>query len=268
MQTETAAPDYATESEDEPTDAAYTRASLRDFALRKFPFPIRNLPCPDSIEYQVQLQLIYPHDQHGQIAIRVGTIIISGVHMVVLAACQLNGSVFFYYELGSNIGVKLSRKEKARIIFYYPWYHLKTNEPRGRLREVCAMVAFYLLRSPIRKLKYFKNCGTHERKDFWIACLRMVKEITKEQGVDPETLTGVDGSDWSLEDMLAPSVGAHVDIENGGVKLTDADREASEVSQTDGDSKTALFRELLDTKGHEEKAQSIRARWEDRYGPL
>jgi hypothetical protein len=86
METETATPNHATESEDEPTNAVYTRVFLRDFALRKFPFSIRNLPHPDSIEYQVQLS--YPHDQHGQIAIRIGTIIISGVHMVVLVACQ------------------------------------------------------------------------------------------------------------------------------------------------------------------------------------
>jgi hypothetical protein len=126
----------------------YKADSIREFARKRFPYAVQLLPGPDDIKYHVQYAR--PGTSNYMIGITIGRISEAGRREPVSAVMALIGEVNFYLTEEKK---RLSRRERSDIELITPWAYLERGEKHTRLREVCALSAWYLM---------IHNCGVFE----------------------------------------------------------------------------------------------------------
>jgi len=289
-----------TESDSNTQQATYTVQELRLVSSKRFPYAFKLLPGNINIQYRVRPG--YLEDTHYFHGIRIGHIVGGQGEIQVVTACMdLAGKVSFHTD---NNEASLSRSMRARIVFYTPWHHLKTNAPQPRLREVCALVAWYLMTSGLTtaaKPTLFKRCRTHDFTCFHHAVLNIKKGIMEEEEIDEETLAAQDQLDIITDEENEPS-GYRLETpeedyeddfgeDNGqGVEpvvtelveqvdeeeaqtvgtMSQADLLSQMIRLVDPSRKAVLFKELLKLVDPAKKkdATALKSLWEISYGAL
>ncbi|EAT84048.2 hypothetical protein HBI56_059570 [Parastagonospora nodorum] len=251
----------------------YKAHSIRKFARKRFPYAVQLLPGPDDIKYHVQS--VKPGTSNYMIGITIGHIGAAGRREPVSAVMALTGEVNFYLTEEKK---RLSRRERSDIELITPWAYLERGEKHSRLREVCALSAWYLMIhncGVIEPVAHFTPCDTHKLIDLHIAVLMVGNGIRKAEGIQEKDLSIEDVRRLCIDEIYAPDeldTGAEEGLEEEATSIVEDGNEIT-TGGTEGSkimTQAELFKGLLALTDPAKRGESasLTAHWEENYGSL